>query len=145
MELIDRKSLDKILFTKEIRDQYKLSTQDKNSITNQLAEAVSYMHRQECPVIHADNKPANIIITHQPNLVVQLCDFGLSKLVDVAMTIGTTCGDAVGTPIYMASELLLHSGKNTTSSNVWALGCSIIEIDNEKYTWNAKSKTELAK
>lgn len=38
--------------------------------------------------------------------------------------------------MYMAPELLLNIQKGTTYSDMWALGCTLIEVFKEELTWS---------
>ncbi len=46
---------------------------------NQIANALTYLHRQDPPIIHRDIKPSNLKLT--PSGLVKLVDFGLARLV----------------------------------------------------------------
>ena len=61
---------------------------------NQLAEALSYLHGMNPPVIHSDIKPANIIITPEGNAT--LIDFNVSICIDDAdkFSVGISAGYA---------------------------------------------------
>ena len=53
---------------------------------NQIANALTYLHRQDPPIIHRDIKPSNLKLT--PSGLVKLVDFGLVRvLVPDEMTI----------------------------------------------------------
>jgi len=67
---------------------------------NQLADALTYLHSQNPPLVHRDVKPSNLKIT--PNGLLKLVDFGLVKaLVPDEMTI-TVIQDAAlpSTPLW---------------------------------------------
>ncbi len=76
----------------------------ENTLKNILIQVVSGL---ECihdkNIIHRDLKPANIFL--EKNGVVKLLDFGLVKMLDYT-TIATRAGQPVGTPLYMAPEIL---------------------------------------
>ena len=45
---------------------------------NQLADALTYLHSQEPPILHRDIKPSNLKVT--PSGLLKLVDFGLVKV-----------------------------------------------------------------
>jgi len=66
----------------------------------QLADALSYLHHQDPPIIHRDIKPSNLKIT--PNGLLKLVDFGLVKIMapeEVTITIIQGQGTALYTPL----------------------------------------------
>jgi serine/threonine protein kinase len=73
------------------------------AITKQVASALDYAHRQG--VVHRDIKPENVLLDASGR--VKLSDFGIARLLDAeAHGTVTTAGHVVGTPRYMAPELL---------------------------------------
>lgn len=88
-------------------------------------------------VVHRDIKPENIFLSNnKENLL--LGDFGISKLFDPKILISTF----VGTPLYMAPEVLL--GKDYTNKiDNWSLGCTLYEIYYSKHPFKVNSIPEL--
>ena len=84
----------------------------------QVLHGLLYLHEQG--VIHRDIKGANILTTKE----------GLVKLADFGVATRTTTlheGSVVGTPYWMAPEVIELSGA-TTASDIWSLGCTVIEL-----------------
>lgn len=79
---------------------------------------MAYLHRQG--TIHRDIKGANILTTKDG--LAKLADFGVATKI-------TNIGDhsVVGTPNWMAPEVIELNGA-TTASDIWSLGCTIIEL-----------------
>ena len=72
--------------------------------------------------MHRDLKPANIFVSHDNSLKVG--DLGLGR----AFTSETLeAHSKVGTPLYMAPELLNGDGYEF-NADVWSLGCIVYEL-----------------
>ncbi len=86
---------------------------------SQICDALSYLHRQNPPVIHRDIKPANIKIDHEGNAV--LVDFGVAKTWDPNQR--TTQGARAVTPGFSPFE---QYGQAPTDarSDIYALGAT---------------------
>jgi serine/threonine protein kinase len=82
----------------------------------QIAEGVAYLH--ENGILHRDLKPSNIFLTQQRQI--KLIDFGLAWT--AKSTLITEPGLSVGTPLYMAPELL-RGASHTPAADIWSLGC----------------------
>ncbi|KAK5958792.1 Protein kinase of the Mitotic Exit Network [Knufia fluminis] len=85
---------------------------------SQALHGLLYLHDQG--VIHRDIKGANILSTK--NGLVKLADFGVAS-----RTTGLTESSVVGTPYWMAPEVIELTGA-TTASDIWSLGCTVIEL-----------------
>lgn len=66
----------------------------------ELASALTYLHRQVPPVVHRDIKPANLKLTHENEVI--LVDFGIAKKADASQA--TSAGAAGYTPGYAPPE-----------------------------------------
>jgi serine/threonine-protein kinase len=67
---------------------------------SQLADALSYLHSQDPPILHRDIKPSNLKVT--PSGLLKLVDFGLVKVAapgEVTITIVQGQGTAIYTPL----------------------------------------------
>ncbi|KEQ71885.1 cell division control protein Cdc15, partial [Aureobasidium namibiae CBS 147.97] len=85
----------------------------------QVLNGLLYLHEQG--VIHRDIKGANILTTKEG--LVKLADFGVATRKDT----GLHESSVVGTPYWMAPEVIELSGA-TTASDIWSLGCTVIEL-----------------
>lgn len=85
---------------------------------SQVLQGLLFLHEQG--VIHRDIKGANILTTKEG--LVKLADFGVATKQQ-----GLAEGSVVGTPYWMAPEVIELSGA-TTASDIWSLGCTVIEL-----------------
>ncbi|KAK2739121.1 hypothetical protein FQN57_006687 [Myotisia sp. PD_48] len=85
---------------------------------SQVLHGLLYLHEQG--VIHRDIKGANILTTKHG--LVKLADFGVAS-----RTTGLHESSVVGTPYWMAPEVIELSGA-TTASDIWSLGSTVIEL-----------------
>ncbi|KAF1320435.1 putative Protein kinase, partial [Globisporangium splendens] len=85
-------------------------------IINQIVSGMGFLHSRN--VVHRDLKPANVLISETND--VNICDFGLSRLIDPDMTSMTA---EVGTPSYMAPEMATMGGiQCSTKGDVYSFG-----------------------
>ncbi len=91
--------------------------------TLQVADALSYLHTRQPPVVHRDIKPANIRIT--PDGRAMLVDFGLVKIYNAQLR--TTMGARAVTPGYAPPEQYGH-GSTDARSDLYALGATLYNI-----------------
>ncbi len=92
-----------------------------------LADAVHYAYVRG--VLHRDLKPGNVLFDEADRPFVS--DFGLAKLVDAPDANGpiTRPLTVMGTPGYLAPEVLAHgAGAATTAADVYALGAILYEL-----------------
>jgi hypothetical protein len=96
-------------------------------LAGQLGRALDAAHRQG--IVHRDLKPSNVFIAEdderQPT--VKLCDFGIAKLIDAGGAGGegsleTNTGALLGTPMYLAPEMLRGAADAVPATDQWALG-----------------------
>ena len=86
----------------------------------QVLLGLDYLHSQG--VIHRDIKGGNILTTKDG--IVKLADFGVAtKLND-----SDKSNSVVGTPYWMAPEVIEMSGQVTSACDIWSLGCTVIEL-----------------
>ncbi|KND02884.1 STE/STE11/CDC15 protein kinase [Spizellomyces punctatus DAOM BR117] len=85
-----------------------------------ILEGLQYLH--EKGVVHCDLKCANILTTKDST--VKLSDFGVSKQLN---GVGEDEQAVAGTPYWMAPEIIELKGAST-ASDIWSLGCTIIEM-----------------
>ncbi|GMM38812.1 mitogen-activated protein kinase kinase kinase [Saccharomycopsis crataegensis] len=114
--------------------------------TLQMVEGLAYLHSNN--IAHRDIKPENILLNRLG--VIKFVDFGAAKVIAAsgrtrAMT-ATLPGQAgvTGTPMYMSPESITGHGNDVLgSSDVWALGCCVLEMATGRRPW-AKLDNEFA-
>ncbi|CAK4086832.1 unnamed protein product [Aphanomyces euteiches] len=89
-------------------------------ISFKIVEAVKHMHSQE--YCHRDLKPENILFTPE-TFVIKLVDFGLCAKVGAA-----PLTDFCGSPGFFAPEMLLQETYDGQKSDVWSVGCILLEL-----------------
>jgi non-specific serine/threonine protein kinase len=112
--------------------------EERLGIFLQIADAVAAAHN--AGVLHKDLKPGNILIAQRPGgWQVKVADFGSGRLLDPGLLdrinvtpLGMTltqgaAADGVGTPLYLAPELL-KGQQPTALSDVYALGTLLYQI-----------------
>jgi len=101
-------------------------------IFSQILKGLFDIHKVN--IIHRDLKPANIYITIHSK--VKLLDFGLVKMLDYSTI--TTKGKLVGTPLFMAPEMI--EGKEIDyRSDLYSFGVLLYYIYTNKYPFTGEN------
>ncbi|GAM24346.1 hypothetical protein SAMD00019534_075210 [Acytostelium subglobosum LB1] len=102
----------------------------------QIAQGMNYLHLSG--IIHRDIKSLNLLLDE--NMNVKICDFGLSrfKSKSAAMT------KSIGSPIWMAPELLMGSDNYTEKVDVYAYGIILWEIGTGELPYSGLDSVQLA-
>ncbi|KAK8858460.1 hypothetical protein IAR55_002687 [Kwoniella newhampshirensis] len=91
---------------------------------SQVLEGLIYLHEQG--VIHRDIKGANILTNKDGS--VKLADFGVSsRSTQPALGAEANDNEVVGSPYWMAPEVIEQSGAST-ASDIWSVGCVVVEL-----------------
>ena len=104
----------------------------------QLADALQHCHAHG--MVHRDVKPANIMVTSSGRAI--LMDFGL--VADPGATLLTQPGNVVGTPRFLAPELI-RGQPSTAASDLWALGVTVYELLTGRQPFGGESVGEIAR
>lgn len=92
-------------------------------------KGLAYLHDKS--ILHLDLKPANMLVAADGSL--KLADFGTTVWLTAGANSVTT-QQIIGTPAYMAPEII-SSGKYSKASDVWAIGCCIVEMATGEMPW----------
>lgn len=114
------------------------------SILSQVSDALYFLHSRK--VIHRDIKPSNILINKfyvrsNEYLEFKICDFSLSTSIT---NYGEYISDraTVGTPFYMAPEIVSHE-KYDATVDVWSLGVCMYEISTLTKPFTGSNREQL--
>ncbi len=127
IEFINGKNLDDYLSDRK----YLRNSFETKFYIGMLLYVIDYLHKKN--IAHRDLKPSNIMI--DKNGYIKLIDFGTSKIItDFTQTI-------IGTPHYIAPEILLGKGY-TLTSDYWSIGICMYEIYYGSYPYG-NSATDI--
>lgn len=105
---------------------------------DQLADALSYLHGLDPPVIHRDIKPSNLKIT--PGGLLKLVDFGLVKQMlpdEVTVTVIQGRGTALYTPLEQYGG---DTGHTDPRSDIYAFGATFYHLLTNQPPLEAKQR-----
>ncbi|HEV2346143.1 MAG TPA: protein kinase, partial [Actinocrinis sp.] len=89
------------------------------SMAGRLLAALRHAHA--AGIVHRDLKPDNILLTENRCV---LTDFGIARSLGGAVSTLTAAGTIVGTPDYLAPELL-QGQEATAAADLWSLGATL--------------------
>lgn len=117
-------SLDELLYDTDVANSNPLTMEGKETILRGMARGLDYLHSQG--IIHRDLKPANVMLSKDLGLV-KLTDFGLAThtLPNISIAENTI---TVGTPVYMAPEIIHPPARWTTRADIYSYGLIMWEI-----------------
>ncbi|KAM9302394.1 serine/threonine-protein kinase D3-like [Gastrophryne carolinensis] len=100
-------------------DKGRLPERITRFLVTQILMALRHLHSRN--IVHCDLKPENVLLaTEDPFPQVKLCDFGFARIIGEK----SFRRSVVGTPAYLAPEVLRNSGYNR-SLDMWSVGVII--------------------
>jgi serine/threonine-protein kinase len=135
MELVEGESL-----AQRLRREAKLPVERAVEVLLPVLSAVAELHA--AGIVHRDIKPANILLARGGGGCPKLADFGVSRFDDGSPSI-TKSGAIIGTPEYMAPELMREKTPATEQSDQYALGVSLYECTTGHKPFSGATDYEL--
>ena len=125
MDFVPGKDL-RTLLLEARRNKTFLPEKDVLSWAEQLANALSFLHAQEPPIVHRDIKPSNLKL--MPHGLIKLVDFGLVKILapeEVTITIIQGQGTALYTPLEQYGGSDVHTD---IRSDIYSFGATLYHL-----------------
>ncbi|MBI3924213.1 MAG: serine/threonine protein kinase [Armatimonadetes bacterium] len=104
----------------ELEAEGPFSTDRAVAVGLEILDILEYLHSRECPLVHRDVKPANLI-REQASGRIKLVDFGLASLSG-----GDSTRTNVGTLAYCPMEQM--QGRPEPRSDLYALGATLLHL-----------------
>lgn len=110
------------------------------AIGRRTAEALAHAHSKG--VVHRDIKPGNLFLPSGDIERLKVLDFGIARLTSGARKL-TRTGSVIGTPGYMAPELVRGARDIKPSADVFSLGCVMFQCLTGRPVFEAEAVTAL--
>ena len=118
----------------------------------EICYGMRYLHSEN--IIHRDLKLTNVLVVSDDEncsgVICKISDFGMAREVDMTTTLSMsqsmTMTNNIGTPLYMAPELLSGQGHYSMKADVYSYGILMVSLWNQKppyYEMNVSSPSEL--
>ncbi|KAK3602474.1 hypothetical protein CHS0354_040541 [Potamilus streckersoni] len=98
--------------------------------TRQVLEGLAFLHAAE--IVHRDVKASNILLDGEMN--VKLCDIGFSTTLETHTFASRGCTTSVGSSFWASPEVV-KGDKYNVKTDIWSLGCTIIELLTGQRPW----------
>jgi eukaryotic-like serine/threonine-protein kinase len=133
MELVEGRSLSAVL------EGGPLPIAGVVRVGREMAEALAAAHA--VGVVHRDLKPDNVLVALDGHAV--LTDFGIARGLELPASEATLAGSWVGTPLYMAPELLAGHGPADEACDIFSLGVILFQALTGQLPWPAGDLADL--
>ncbi len=133
MEYVDGETLDD-----RLKDQGRVPIKELLRILRGTLMGLRDAHAHA--VIHRDVKPGNVLLGKDGS--VKLADFGLGRSIGEASLSASTAERIVGTPLYMAPEVL-QGDPPTLASDLWSVGVILYRMISGRHPFQANNLPNL--
>jgi serine/threonine-protein kinase len=132
MELLDGETLDE----RAGNNRGRLPVKDVLAAAYQLLDVLAVAHARG--IIHRDVKPENLFLTHGG--ILEILDFGIARVRDLAAAHATANGQVFGTPAFMPPEQALGQPADVDHrSDLWAVGATMFTLLTGRYVYEGES------
>jgi eukaryotic-like serine/threonine-protein kinase len=121
-------------------DRKPVTVAEAVAVARRSAEALAYAHERN--IIHRDVKPENLFLPALTIERLKVLDFGIARLTRGARKL-TRTGSVIGTPGYMAPELVRGERDVTPGADVFSLGCVLFQCLTGRPVFEAEDATAL--
>jgi eukaryotic-like serine/threonine-protein kinase len=111
------------------------------AIARRAAEALAYAHERN--IVHRDIKPENLFLPGRAIDRLKVLDFGIARLTRGGQRRLTLTGSVVGTPGYMAPELVRGDRDIMPRADTFSLGCVLFQCLTGRPVFEAEEPTAL--
>jgi serine/threonine protein kinase len=128
-----------------VQDRGPLEAARAVAIVQQIARGLSSAHAGG--IVHRDLKSENVIVSERDGIErATILDFGISKIADhdASGSPLTSAGVVMGTPHYMAPELLRGADLADARADLYALGCVLYELLTATLPFSGRTAMEVA-
>ena len=120
---------------RDLHKTHRLDATKKTIVAFDIARGMQFLHSRQ--IIHRDLKSLNVLL--DKDLRPRICDFGFSRIVSKEEVMTKN----VGTPHWMAPEMLMSSGGYGNKVDVYAYGILLWEILTEQLPYQGMSQSEI--
>jgi hypothetical protein len=117
-----------------------IAVKDTLALARRASEALAYAHAQN--VVHRDVKPENLYLPGRDIARLKVLDFGIARLAQGGRKL-TLTGRVIGTPGYMAPEIVRGDREITARADVFSLGCVMFLCLTGRPAFEAEESTAL--
>lgn len=117
-----------------------LTVPETVALGRRAAEALAHAHTRG--IVHRDIKPENLFLPGGSIAALKVLDFGIARLTRGGRKL-TLTGSVIGTPGYMAPELVRGERDITARADVFSLGCVLFQCLTGRAVFEAEEATAL--